>query len=118
MAEWPSSDFGYLTIKKQVGYWRKVNAVHGWFVRELADGVDECQEIWVSREKLAELGGLCRRVLVEKDPSLLQPTDGFFFGGTQIDDWYWDGIGYTADLVQHVLDETPKDVEFTYQASW
>ena len=41
--------------KEEIAYWRKANAIHGWFVRNCADGVDECQPIAVSREALNHL---------------------------------------------------------------
>ena len=51
---------------ENVGYWRKANAIHGWFVRELANGVDECQVIEVPRARLEELRGLCLKTLSQK----------------------------------------------------
>jgi hypothetical protein len=50
----------------EVGYWRKANAVHGWFVRECANGVDECQEIPVSKIKLLELQAHCLIALMKR----------------------------------------------------
>jgi hypothetical protein len=41
----PTPDFANILIKQLVGYWRKANAIHGWFINNVADGVDECQEI-------------------------------------------------------------------------
>ena len=55
MTSLPTPDFGSMTVSKCVGYWRKANAIHGWFVRELANGVDECQRINVGREDLIKL---------------------------------------------------------------
>jgi len=62
---------------QEVGYWRKANAVHGWFVRECANGVDECQEIPVSKIKLMELQALCLSALVKRsqDPAPLEETE-------------------------------------------
>lgn len=40
---------------EEIGYWRKANAIHGWFVRNCADGVDERQPIKVSREDITAL---------------------------------------------------------------
>lgn len=45
----------------QVAYWRKVNFLHGWIVRNLADGVDECQEIPIGKEDFETLNGLVVR---------------------------------------------------------
>ena len=42
-------------IKEQVGYWRKANAIHGWFVKHCQGGVDECQETEIERGQLKEL---------------------------------------------------------------
>lgn len=50
-------------IVEQVAYWRKANAIHQWFVREVQEGRDECQESYVSHEQLRELVSLCKKVL-------------------------------------------------------
>ena len=44
---WYSSD---ITLSYNIAYWRKANAIHGWFVAECADGVDESQQIPVFRQ--------------------------------------------------------------------
>ena len=62
----PKPDFGGMYVEQQVAYWRKANAIHGWFVRELADGVDECQDIYVSRDNLTKLRDLCVQVLANR----------------------------------------------------
>ena len=63
----PSAEFGGISISKCVAYWRKANAIHGWIVRECADGVDECQRIYIGREKLTELRNLCVNSLANRD---------------------------------------------------
>lgn len=50
---------------EEVGYWRKANAIHGWFVENVQDGVDECQLSDVPRQKLEELLETCKRVMEE-----------------------------------------------------
>ena len=111
---------GSANVAIQVGSWRKANAIHGWFVDELANGVDECQEIYVSREKLSELRDLCKSAL--KHPAMageiLPPTQGFFFGGYEIDEWYIDDLKTTIEMIDHVLANTSEYYEFFYQASW
>jgi len=44
------------------GYWRKSNQIHNWFVQNVQDGKDECQESYVSHEKLQELLNECKEV--------------------------------------------------------
>lgn len=51
------------SIEERAGYWRKANAIHKWFVDNVQDGVDECQETEVDKPKLAELLVLCRKVV-------------------------------------------------------
>ena len=151
---------------REVGYWRKANAIHGWFVRECADGVDECQEIVVPKMKLMELQALCLTALVKRsqDPTPLEETEspksskavpasgeeladflmeqmkmettiavlekqfedtsdplrpvaGFFFGGTEKDQYYYADLLPTTEIIAEAL-ETYPDGEFIYQASW
>lgn len=63
----PKSDYASVTIKAQVAYWRKANAIHNWFVRECANGVDNCQDIYVSREQLIELRDECVKAIADRD---------------------------------------------------
>jgi len=145
----------------EVGYWRKANAIHGWFVRELAGGVDECQPIHVSRENLVVLRQLCLEALrdrninevpnaqpktgfsldegqdvgqviaermaseatiavMEKDfddtTDPLRPTAGFFFGGTAKDEYYYQDIMETINIISQAL--SGGGDAFIYQASW
>jgi hypothetical protein len=124
-----AQDFGGISVSYPVGYWRKANAIHGWFVSELADGEDECQEIGVSRGHLLILQDSCKAVLAaDKDEMAeeaadhtLEPTPGFFFGNPEIDEWYIESLKYTIDMIDNVLSIVPEDspgFDFVYQASW
>jgi hypothetical protein len=107
-------------------YWRKANQIHGWFVNELADGVDECQRIPVSRDSLVELHDICSQLIdtrsTELAQELLPPTPGFFFGGYEIDEYYWQDIEETHKQLTELLDEITEDNRWNYsieyQASW
>jgi hypothetical protein len=68
----PTAEYGSATVSKCVGYWRKANAIHGWFVRELADGVDECQRIRVTRSDLKTLRDVCVNELSNR--AMAMPT--------------------------------------------
>lgn len=44
------------SIVERIGYWRKANAIHYWFVQHTQDGVDDNgQDTWVHKEKLQDL---------------------------------------------------------------
>ena len=62
----PKGNFPHLMVKADVAYWRKANAIHGWIIRNCADGVDECQEIVISSDKLTELRDECVKELANR----------------------------------------------------
>jgi hypothetical protein len=111
------------TIEEKVGYWRKANAIHKFFV-DLAGGVDECQKIEVSNANLQKLFNLCNEVLAtpELAPNKLPTESGFFFGSTEYDEWYIKGLKETVEILRPLLDPVPSfyadDVSYYYQASW
>ncbi len=84
-----ATDIYGVHVEVTCAYWRKANQIHSWFVRNVQGGNDNCGEYYVSTEKLKELLNTCQQALFNKDPNLLPPQEGFFFGGTDIDEWYW-----------------------------
>lgn len=113
---------GY-SIMKEIGYWRKANEIHNWFVNNVQMGVDECQLSIVTKEKLEELLSVCKEVNEELDvdvaKELLPTQSGFFFGGTDYNEWYYADIEKTIYIIENVLSNTnfEKEVVF-YQSSW
>lgn len=108
-------------VIEEVMYWRKANAIHSWFVKNVQDGVDDCREYWVSEDQLQELIDLCSKSCETKDIALLPPQTGFFFGSQETDDWYWEELSNTAKTLTEVLDHhrnTNSSGEFYYQSSW
>lgn len=59
----PTGESPSFTVRATVGYWRKANAIHNWFVQNVQNGKDDCQESHVTREQLGELRELCKQVL-------------------------------------------------------
>lgn len=108
-------------IVEEVGYWRKANAIHAWFVREVQDGVDNCQKAEVSEEDLKRLFATVNEVL--DDPSkamtLLPPQAGFFFGSTEVNEWYLEDLKRTLEIVGGVLETTNfSESTIYYESSW
>lgn len=101
-------------IVEQVGYWRKANQIHNWFVQNVQDGEDNCAEYYVSIDQLKQLRETCIAALVTKNADLLPPTEGFFFGSTEIDQFYWDDLKETVEILAD-LDE---NADYYYNASW
>jgi len=108
-------------VECEAMYWRKANAIHGWFVKTVQDGKDDCGEYMVSTEQLTELVDACKEALAHRDKAadVLPPTGGFFFGSTDLDDWYWDSLQTTVDGLTAVLANPELSKwDFYYQSSW
>lgn len=144
-------------IEEAVGYWRKANAIHKWFVDNIQEGVDDCREYYVEKEKMKELLETCKEVkekaimkkgkvengrklvkgewqpvLVEGEyveneeeiREILPPQDGFFFGGTNIDQYYMQDIDDTIRMFEDIfkeeeaLNEDGIYCDYYYSSSW
>ena len=112
-----------ITVEYPVGYWRKANAVHGWFVHNLAGDVDDCREVYVSRQQLMDLRNAAQKVLYAKDTAAaaakqgLETTKGFFFGAYDYDEWYIEDLKSTVEICNMAL-KLPEEYSIHYQASW
>lgn len=115
-------NMGGIYVDICVAYWRKANAIHGWFVNTLAGGVDECQPIYVSLDKLIELRELANSVVLAPAMAgdILPPQEGFFFGSSDIDEWYISDMKNTVEMLDKIISSvSPEDYPtFYYQASW
>ena len=117
-------------IIEDVGYWRKANQIHSWFVENVQDGRDECQESYVSLERLTELRDLCKEVIRYKNSEFnndnLPTSSGFFFGSTEYDEYYYEDCKDTIKIIDTILKEEEivsntegiYNAEYYYQASW
>lgn len=113
------NDWTGLTVEIPVAYWRKQNAIHAWFIKNCADGVDNCQPVYVSKDMAQDLLEACNHVISNPSEAMkVLPTQaGFFFGGTDVDEWYMEGIKYTANVLRKLLSADDVD-SVIYQASW
>lgn len=147
-----SGNLETVELSFEVGYWRKANQIHKWFVENVADGVDDCREVYASREQLQGLLDVVDKVLkstklvgakvvngyIFKDgkkeacledgqvledhtlaEKLLPCQSGFFFGGTGYDQWYWQDLESTKEIIEAILKNPAMEkMTFSYQASW
>lgn len=104
----------------EIGYWRKANAIHRWFVQQVQEGVDECQWSMVTRDHLQALHARVRQVLAHPDeaPRVLPTQAGFFFGSTAYDEWYFSDLRETDEIVSRALKMPEEDYCILYRASW
>lgn len=123
-----------ITVSYEAIYWRKASMIHKWFVDNIQDGEDDCGEHFAPIEKLEELMETCNKVLENHElaSELLPTSDGFFFGGTEYDEYYFDKVKYTAEKLEEVIDDfkseaqaildsgddIPVSIDFYYTSWW
>lgn len=130
----------------EAGYWRKHNALHAYFVDRIQNGKDDCKEYYVDREILQEIidkskkdmeyldslkfhnseeqkdiltgGTFSYRIYEDVDESKLnfQTQEGFFFGSTDYDEYFYKDLQDTINQLEEALKN--KDGDFYYQSSW
>ena len=113
-------------VKEEFGYWRKANAIHNWFVINVQNGTDDCGEYLVTKEDLENLLVIVDSVLANNELAMLflPPKEGFFFGSVDLDDYYFDDLRSTQQIVTEALKSYPEEdggifkPYFVYRASW
>jgi len=107
-------------VSFEVGYWRKANAIHKWFVDNIQSGNDNCGEYYLNKVDLQTLRDLCTRVKAEPDKAqeLLPSQSGFFFGSTQYDEGYFHDIDQTIAIIDRVLNCNDAGFDYYYSSSW
>lgn len=94
---------------KELGYWRKHPDLHGFFVKEFAGGVDECQKIPLSVDNL-------KATLNATVEGTLPSTSGFFFGQSMAEDRE-PTIKILQEAIKWVSEDGFARIVY-YQASW
>lgn len=114
------TDLPSIQCQVKVGYWRKANAIHQWFVNNCQGGEDDCREAYVDREQLRELRVICQAVLADRSlaDEELPTQSGFFFGSTEYDEWYFKDLELTVEILDRVLANVPDSWDFYYGSSW
>ena len=105
-------------IEEEIGYWRKANQIHRWFVENVQDGKDDCGDYYVDDDQLKELLDICKRVTADNSlaEAFLPSASGFFFGGTDYDEWYFEDVKNTINILEEAL--ASKGGEIYYSSSW
>lgn len=109
------------SIEEKIGYWRKANHIHNWFVENVQDGNDDCDTYSVSIEDLKELLDICTKILEDSSlaEELLPRTQGFFFGSIEYDEYYYDSIRYTISVLKEAIEGfIPGITTYYYRSSW
>jgi len=114
-----ATDIYGVHVEVVCAYWRKANQIHSWFVKNVQGGEDNCGEYYVSKDKLKDLYNAVCGAIHKKDPNILPPASGFFFGSTDIDEWYWQDLKNTKKNLERIFGLPDyQRLSFYYSSSW
>lgn len=111
-------NIGNIRTFVEIGYWRKSNQIHKWFVDNIQGGVDNCATYYCDKEQLIKLKILCQQVLDDPKQAeeLLPVKEGFFFGSEEYDEWYFSDLQETIEIIDWTIS---KEYDyFAYSSSW
>lgn len=114
-----SNDIQLVQLKFEIGYWRKANHIHRWFVENIQKGNDDCGYYNVYKFDLLRLKEDCEKVLADRDlASEVLPTQaGFFFGSKVYDEWYYKLLEDTIKIIDRAL-QLSDQYTIQYSSSW
>ena len=117
---------GSISVEFTAMYWRKSNAIHNWFVQNVQGGNDDCGTYYVDDSDIRKLMAELEEAIDTRDSGILPPTEGFFFGSTAIDQYYWEDLEHTLAGLNELMSrlESIKErggtrySDFYYHSSW
>ncbi|MEN2279644.1 hypothetical protein AAH973_01645 [Enterococcus faecalis] len=93
---------------QEIGYWRKANQIRVFFASYAPELIGENIEMLaVNKEMLLELKRRINCCLTERNENisseLLPTSQGFFFGSSEYDGWYYEQLENTLPIIEEAL---------------
>lgn len=125
------------SVKHEVCYWRKFNALHKYFNDHFNEqDNDNCVNMYMNIDDIRELLRLVKQIrkqVIVRDEKITNPEvcgalpteEGFFFGSTDYDKYYVSDLDLTIGQLSKVIDEHEKlikagvaeyDIDYYYRA--
>jgi hypothetical protein len=99
---------------------RKENHIHAAIADITHSKVRNCDYLLLSKENVQSL--VTRLATVHAEPTsaqaVLPPQEGFFFGGTDINEWYFKDIEQELEDFTAILNEWDESSCYAYWAWW
>ena len=101
-------------------YWRKSNQIHKWFVDNVQNGVDDCEYYPVTLDKIYLFADTAKHVNKHNAADVMPTASGFFFGGTEYDEYYFNDVKETKKRFNKLKHRKSFWNHWTlyYHASW
>jgi hypothetical protein len=111
-----------ITIKtcKSEKYFRKVNFLIPFVESKIGRELEDCETVKLTKADLEALVERCKEVLAHHDNAveLLPTRDGFFFGSTDYDEWYFKDVQEVHDDVSDLLSTMTNRMKASFYAWW
>lgn len=105
----------------EVAYWRKANQIREWIVNHTNMHEDDnCEIIPMTKDLLEQLVKDCEEVLANPEcaEEIMPTSEGFFFGSTEYDEWYFETLRNTIEQVKKILATTDFVKEVVEYTEW
>lgn len=99
-------------VTVRVGYWRKFDALHQWFVSNVQEGVDDCRPAFVAVDTLIELETQLERAC--DDPTSVSER----FTADADETLEISEVDYTLKVLHHAKQLQEQGWDIYYRASW
>lgn len=108
---------------EQLAYWRKANQIRAFFASYVPEKVGEnIDRLTVTLDMLNTLEEKVDKCLKARDmqvsKQLLPTSSGFFFGCTDYDNYYYDELERTKDIIQAARREITNGHSVIYTEWW
>ncbi|HWY33556.1 MAG TPA: hypothetical protein VNX68_02850 [Nitrosopumilaceae archaeon] len=107
-----------VSLEIRMGYWRKFNALHSWLVKNVQKDVDDCGDYIVEERHLKILDMELKRINKENVKEIMPTAEGFFFGGTEYDEYFWREVEDLKAFVTYALTQISRERMLIYHSSW
>jgi len=108
------------TIITESWYLRKANAIHQWFIVHAQNGVDDCGTYPIDHvldDFIAQANDVLNGVKTAQDT--IPTQSGFFFGGTDYDEYYYHNLRETRQQFKRMVAKCRKNKwNYFYHSSW
>lgn len=102
--------------------WRKANQIRRWLVNHIPefDEDDDCKSFVLPKELLLNLLADIQKVIDNPEcaTEVLPTSEGFFFGSTDYDDWYFNQLKQTFKVLPSIIKDTDFDSEEIVYTEW
>jgi hypothetical protein len=105
---------------EEVWVGRKENHIHRAVEEITGETIENCDYLFLTKRHVELLVSKLNAVSADhtRAAELLPPQDGFFFGGTDINEWYFRDIEEELEAFEDILEGWDENAEYAYWAWW